>query len=1117
MARAAFAAIVALALAPAVVRAAPVHDPGCSVIELVQRSDQVIYPLPRRLLRDGSDSLWTASRAWTRGVDYGLDRTRGVLRLRVPPVPGETLRVRVCGLVAPPVFSARFAEFRASRAGPDSAPPESLLDAPPASRPGSARSTTEAPSGATLAIQGNKTIAVDFGSNQDAFLRQSLDLAVSGALAPGVELTGVLSDRNTPLTSAGSTRDLQSLDRLLIELRAPQGGASLGDVALALDHGEFSRIERRVQGVRGEWSHGNVSGVAAAASAQGEYQRMEFFGVEGRQGPYRLNGADGTSGISVVAGSEVVTLDGERLTRGESADYSMDYERAQITFTNRRPVGSASRITVDYQVSVNRFRRNLAALATRWSSGPLRFSTAVLTEGDDRGRPIASTLDPSDRLVLATVGDSTGQAVGSGVSVGGGDYDLVADSTGAHYAFAGPDSGDYAVRFTLVGSGQGDYLDSTQVAGRVAYRFVGAGLGAYRIGRRLPLPDTHQLWSASGGATLGPLQLDLEGAFSRLDRNTFSTLDDADNVGRAGRARLAVEGKSPRWLGGRMGVAASSRGVERRFEPFTRLEAPFSQEDWGLAPGSDLERQTRHEVGAFLRPGIGGELRAAAGRLETPAGFESFRRTVSWDRSGRWITRARWERADGEERARASPEGGRERRAAELGWRHAWVEPVVRADWDRRWAPNDSARSEARSREVAAELRTGAGVPWRVAAAVAVRREGERTGAGSRDLYDIHTTRLTMATAEGKRWSATGTWQRRAQKPLAIPGRTVSDLASARWTGNQPDRGLSGSVGLEVTSEAESERTRQLVAVGTGLGAYDSLGNFVGAGRGDYSLTVVTGTGLARIARAAGSTRLSWQPRLAAAWQGSRVDLTVETEARRRGALRGADAWLTPGSALGDGELSRGSVTQRFEADLAPGARAGAVRLRLERRVSADRSFSNFSQGQDERTGTARLRARPAPGWTSEVEGRLKRQSAEQQAGAARAARALRESGVLGQVGYAPHARLRVALVSDLAWTRDEALEGQVARAWKWGPELGVSVIERGRLELSARRIASSGPVLGPLLPGADPVGALKWESTARFDYRLGDQTTIGVSMISRDRDGRAPEHEGRAEAKAFF
>jgi hypothetical protein len=387
-----------------------VDDPACGVFTCVQQEGIVVYRLPHPFLRPGSDSVWTRAAAWRRGSDYALDATRGELRLLRQPVPGDTLWVRACRLLVAPPLEFRLYRWTPSGAtAPDSSRP---APAPPSSRPATARSPAVAAAGTDLTLTGNKTIAVDFGSSQDAFLRQSLDLAVSGTLAPGVELTGALSDRNTPLGTEGATQDLQSLDRVLIELKAPQGSAALGDLTLDLRGGEFSRLERRLQGVRGEWGGGGFTGVVAAASAQGERHTLQFFGVEGRQGPYQLTDRDGNPLISVVAASEVVTVDGVRLTRGESADYFMDYERGRLTFTNRRPVNSASRITVDYQFSVNRYRRNLAAGGGRWERGRLRASTTFVTEGDDRGRPIGAALDVTDRVALAAAGDSAGLAIG---------------------------------------------------------------------------------------------------------------------------------------------------------------------------------------------------------------------------------------------------------------------------------------------------------------------------------------------------------------------------------------------------------------------------------------------------------------------------------------------------------------------------------------------------------------------------------------------------------------------------------------------------------------------------------------------------------------------------------
>jgi hypothetical protein len=366
-------------------------------------------------------------------------------------------------------------------------------------------------------------------------------------------------------------------------------------------------------------------------------------------------------------------------------------------------------------------------------------------------------------------------------------------------------------------------------------------------------------------------------------------------------------------------------------------------------------------------------------------------------------------------------------------------------------------------------------------------------------------------------WAATLAWQRRTLSPLADSTRTASDLASARLRGTNGRRGLSTVLGLEITSEGEAERVRQLRFVGGGQGAYDSLGNLVGTGHGDHDLVIGVSGDLQRISRAAASVRLAWQPPGTGAWEGSRAEITLETDARRRGEIELQDALLSAAAARGDPDLSRGAVTQRIEAELAPNARYGSVSLRGERRVSADRSFSNFAQTLDERSGTARWRGRLSAGWTLELEGRLRRADAAQSAGTSSIARIVREGGTVTQLGYTPHARLRVALASDLAWARQEGGQTPWSSTWKVGPDLGLTVLRQGRLELSARRTLSSGEPVSVDLPFGDPLGALRWESSARFDYRLREQTMMGISLVSRDRKGHVPEHEGRAEVRAFF
>src|SRR5262245_5398279 len=490
-----------------------VHDPSCTVIPVVPAAGVAVMRLPRSFIRAGSDSVWSRAGGWLRDRDYRLDRLRGDLRLLRQWVPGEAVWVSVCGLLAPPGLEyARqvYQPARSSLASDTGTVPAPAMAA--TTRPSTQRDPSTAPSGAALAVNGNKTLAVDFGSAQDAALRQSLDLSVSGRIAPGVELTGVLSDRDTPLSAAGATQDIQSLDRVLVELKAKDGAGALGDIPIGLTRGEFARLERRVQGVAGEWRPGALSVRAAAAGAQGEYFRMQFTGIDGQQGPYQLTDRDGGLGINVVAGSEVVTVDGVRMTRGEAADYAIDYDRARITFSNRRPISSASRITVEYQYALTRFRRNLAMFASEWHHGGWSWFAQGVTEGDDAGRPLSGPIDAVDRVRLSQAGDSL--ALGAGVSPGIGDYDTVRVAGAVHFSFAGLDSGAFAVQFARVGDARGDYADSGVVGGRSVYRFVGAGLGAYRVGRPLPAPQTQRLAAVGGTLAAGPLRFELEGAGS---------------------------------------------------------------------------------------------------------------------------------------------------------------------------------------------------------------------------------------------------------------------------------------------------------------------------------------------------------------------------------------------------------------------------------------------------------------------------------------------------------------------------------------------------------------------------------------------------------------------------
>ena len=1099
----------ALVCTSGVVRAA--GDPSCGAISVALQPGVAIYRLPHAFLRAGGDSARTATATWRRGVDYALDMTRGELRLMRNATPGDTLVVALCWLLDPPPIEVQVQHYAPAGAAPaDSA--ARAVEVP--DRPVTQRSVTSAPGGASLAINGNKTLAVEFGSNQDATLRQSLDLSVSGALAPGVELTGVLSDRNTPLGATGSTQDLQAIDRVLLQLDAPHGSAALGDVALDVAPGEFAHLERRVQGVRGEYRMGDVTTTFAAADAQGEYQRMQFFGDDGRQGPYYLTDRSGNAGVPVVAGSEVVTLDGQRLTRGESADYAIDYERGAVTFGNRRPITAQSRITVDYQFTLDRYRRNLAAAGASWRRGALSLYTQTLTEGDDRGRPLAGVLDAEDTRTLAAAGDSASRAVGVAVSPGGGDYDTVrVDSTRVIYVWAGADSGQFHVSFAPVLQGRGDYADSAVVGGRTVYRWVGSGLGGFRVGRALPLPESHRLVTLGGTMQAGALTLEAEGAASRYDRNTFSSLDDRDNVGGAGRLAARLEGGLP--SGGHIGASVEAHLVGERFAPFTRLAAPFAEESWGLPVGGDLEHARRVEGSTWIAPAHLGRLTLSGGHLAVPGGFASLRRSAEWSGGGTLAMHALWERADARQQDVRFADGGRDHRLGELRLVTRWLEPGLRVERDAVRAPSDTARVGRRFVEAAAELRSPRALGWTAVAGFTLRRDAAADSAGFADQTRSRIWRAAVETPATRPAGVSMTWQRRDVEPLAAGARSHSDLATARVRLDDHARGITSEANLELTSEGEAQRLRTLRYVGAGKGSFDQYGNFVGTG--DYELVLTLGPALDRVARAATHAHATWEFGRGAVWQGSRLGVDFETETRRRGALALRDPILAPGAALGDATLARGSVLQRIEAELAPGSPAAAVRLRLERRVSADRSYENFAQTQDDRSASLRWRGRLANAWSLESEGQLQRSAATQAITSLPGyARTLLHQGVTGQLVWTPGPIARAAGVVESAWDRPQG-QAEVSRTLRVGPDVGVGLGARGHAEASVRRAFLSGAAPVSLLPTAEPAGAPRWQATTRFDYRVRESVTAGISYDVRQHPGHRTLTTGRAEVRAFF
>ncbi|MCC3152679.1 hypothetical protein Q3A66_06695 [Hymenobacter sp. BT770] len=281
---------------------------------------------------------------------------------------------------------------------------------------------------------------------------------------------------------------------------------------------------------------------AAGGVAKGKFASTDVPPIENVQGPYRLNGPNGEQFIIVLANSERVYLDGRLQTRGFDADYTIDYNLAEVTFTPRHLITRNSRIKIDFEYSDLNYSRSLLAASHYQQVGRLSVRGNFYQEADNPNNAPNLNLTDSARAQLQRAGNVAFAVTPGGEPVAYTRTQVLYrrdTATGRYRRAVGPDTLGtvYSVRFTDVGQGNGDYrLTTTDVSanGRV-YEFAGAGQGRYQPVRRIPTPLLKQM--VSGGISYrvdSSTTVFFDAARSRLDRNRFSSESDQDGAMRMG-------------------------------------------------------------------------------------------------------------------------------------------------------------------------------------------------------------------------------------------------------------------------------------------------------------------------------------------------------------------------------------------------------------------------------------------------------------------------------------------------------------------------------------------------------------------------------------------------------
>ncbi|MCB2229340.1 hypothetical protein KQH82_01405 [bacterium] len=591
-------------------------------IETIRR----VFPgpeIPRTISTQGSvlitdsDSLYLNTRLLDRTTDYRYVASAGAFELSLNDTAFAGSDTLVVSYRKLPAWAGQWFGRTIPEAGvSDSRVAPVIVDDSPSRELGGGRG---------VSINGAKSFRFAARSAGTSEFSQSLNMTIGGELAPGVEISGAITDRGFDPTYGTLNSRLSDLDKVNIQLRSKRVHAQLGDITLS---GMTTGLaQKQVSGASTVVTFPSWHVEAAAARPRGRFESARFYGSDGFQGPYQVTG---NTGQAIVPGSESVWLDGEPMERGVNKDYTMDYPTGRITFSVSRPIDLRSRIEIDYEPLTTAYKQELFAFGggAHTTDSVLFFSVGALREGDDSEAPETGEFSSGELALLEAAGDSA--VFRSGVIPDtSGNYSLVIDSLpDSVYQYVGEGAGDLAVTFTYVGAGEGSY----EFIGSGVYRFVGGGSGDYEPVVELTPPERtneYRVLAGSQLANVGTLTADLR--TSDLDRNLYSSIDDADNA-----AHLLDLSFTRQWQAFRTPnkISAHRRVREPDFVARERIDDPDFERTWYRPP--EFERNTTellHEGSALVTPVSGVTLGANGGELRYRERFVSRRVGATIDMS----------------------------------------------------------------------------------------------------------------------------------------------------------------------------------------------------------------------------------------------------------------------------------------------------------------------------------------------------------------------------------------------------------------------------------------------------------------------------------------------------
>lgn len=408
--------------------------------------------------------------------------------------------------------------------------------------------------GSQLESDGSIIRGFSVGNNQDFVLNSSLNLQLTGFLAPDIEIKANITDKNVPVQPEGNTRRVQDFDKIFITLNYKNKWfMNAGDIEVTRPNAHFMVLNKKIIGMELSYTTDSTNRYlwktkTGGGVSKGRFVKQKLNIINGKQGPYKLTGNIPMAHIVILAGSERVYIDNKLMLRGLDQDYVIDYNTGEITFTAKILVTIEKEINVEYEYSdlsysrytLYSFNQMQSVKNPKWN---IRLN--FYQEKDLRNSALQPELNDSMKLFLSRLYDDA-KPLFPGVDTSSfypGEIlyqskDSLVDGVVYHIYYYSTDQTAtlYRLNMSWIGENQGDYiLVSSGANGRV-FQWV-APLNNIKQGNydpviQLTTPILRQMGTLGFTYDLTKsLFIDTEFSLSNYDQNLFSTHDEENNLG----------------------------------------------------------------------------------------------------------------------------------------------------------------------------------------------------------------------------------------------------------------------------------------------------------------------------------------------------------------------------------------------------------------------------------------------------------------------------------------------------------------------------------------------------------------------------------------------------------